>query len=114
MLKPVKSLSMTRIAIAATQSLDGPAANAPESHEPSSPWHEGERALHERIGLAERMERAGRHSIRAAMPDQHRAFFAQLPFLLVGSVDDAGWPWLSLLSGPPGFAASPDPGRLDI
>jgi len=42
------------------------------------------------------------------------AFFAQLPFLLVGSVDDSDWPWVSLLSGPPGFASGPDPSRLDI
>jgi uncharacterized protein len=89
-------------------------SNNPESQEPLSPWHEGERAMHERLGLAERMERAGRHSIRAFISDQHRAFFAQLPFLLVGSVDDSGWPWVSLLSGPPGFACSPDPSRLDI
>ena len=77
-----------------------------------SPWHEGERALHERIGLADKMERAGRHSLRDAMADQHRFFFAQL--LLVGSVDDQGWPWASLLAGLPGFASSPDPRRLDI
>jgi uncharacterized protein len=79
-----------------------------------SPWHEGERALHERIGLADKMERAGRHSLRDAMADQHRFFFAQLPFLLAGSVDDQGWPWASLLAGLPGFASSPDPRRLDI
>jgi predicted pyridoxine 5'-phosphate oxidase superfamily flavin-nucleotide-binding protein len=57
-----------------------------------SPWHEGERALHERIGLADKMERAGRHSLRDAMADQHRFFFAQLPFLLAGSVDDQAGP----------------------
>jgi uncharacterized protein len=79
-----------------------------------SPWHEGESALHERIGLGEKMERAGRVSLRDFMPVQHRLFFAQLPFLLVGSVDDHGWPWASLLAGLPGFAASPNPHRLDI
>ena len=79
-----------------------------------SPWHEGERALHERIGLGARMEQAGRISLRDAMPDQHRIFFAQLPFLLIGSVDDQGWPWASLLAGLPGFATSPNPRRLDI
>src|SRR5690349_7256204 len=80
----------------------------------SSPWHKGERALHERIGLADKLERAGRISLRDAMPDQHRVFFAQLPFILVGSVDDQGWPWASLLAGRPGFVSSPDPRRLDI
>jgi hypothetical protein len=48
------------------------------------------------------------------MPDQHRAFFAQLPFLLAGSVDELGRPWASLLCGPPGFAASPHPQILQV
>jgi len=79
-----------------------------------SPWHEGEKALHARIGLAEKLERAGRVSLRDMMPDQHRLFFAQLPFLVMGSVDEQGSPWASLLAGLPGFASSPDPRRLDI
>src|SRR5258708_13356692 len=79
-----------------------------------SPWHAGERAAQARVGVAERMERVGRHTIRDFMPDQHRDFFAQLPFLVVGSVDRDGLPWASLLSGPPGFARSPDPRRLVI
>jgi predicted pyridoxine 5'-phosphate oxidase superfamily flavin-nucleotide-binding protein len=79
-----------------------------------SPWHAGERALHARIGLAEKLERAGRVSLRDFMPDQHRLFFAQLPFLVMGSVDEGGSPWASLLAGLPGFASSPDPKRLDI
>lgn len=94
--------------------LDLETSNAQESHELPSPWHEGERAMHERLGVAERMERAGRRSIHAFTSDQHRAFFAQLPFLLVGSVDESDWPWVSLLSGPAGFATSPYPRRLDI
>ena len=85
-----------------------------EMNSTPSPWHEGERALHERIGLADKLERAGRISLRDAMPDQHRAFFAELPFVLMGSVDDQDWPWASLLAGRPGFASSPDPRRLDI
>jgi len=57
-----------------------------------SPWHAGERALQTRAGVGERMERVGRN-IRDFMPDQHRAFFAQLPFLVIGSVDGHGSPW---------------------
>jgi uncharacterized protein len=80
----------------------------------SSPWHEGERAAQARAGVRDRMELTGGRSIRPFMTEQHRAFFAQLPFVLVGSVDSAGLPSASLLSGPPGFATSPDPRRLDI
>src|SRR5258708_15010806 len=78
-----------------------------------SPWHAGERALQIRAGVGELMERVGRN-IRDFMPDQHRAFFARLPFLLVGSVDREGSPWASLLAGKPGFADSPDPRTLTI
>src|SRR5882762_4375095 len=44
----------------------------------------------------------------AVRPDQHRQFFSQLPFLIVGSVDDSGLPWASLLAGQSGFATTPD------
>jgi len=81
---------------------------------PDSPWHDGERAVHERLGIAERMDAAGRHAIRAFMPDQHRAFFAQLPFILLGSTDRQGQLWASLLAGSPGFVSSPEPQRLEI
>lgn len=79
-----------------------------------SPWHPGERAMQEQAGVAAQMEGVGQRVLRSFMPDQHREFFAQLPFLLVGSVDAAGSPWASVLHGAPGFAASPNPQRLDI
>jgi predicted pyridoxine 5'-phosphate oxidase superfamily flavin-nucleotide-binding protein len=81
---------------------------------PPAPWHEGERRMQAIVGTAQRMERVGSRAIRDFMPDQHRDFFAQLPFLVIGSVDRDGLPWASLLSGPPGFARSPDPRRLVI
>ena len=79
-----------------------------------SPFHEGEQEMQRRAGKREVMETFGRRVIRSFMPDQHRLFYAQLPFLAAGAVDSDGWPWASLLSGPPGFAASPDPQHLDI
>ncbi len=80
----------------------------------ASPWHEGERTLHARLGIAERMESAGRTVIRPFMPDQHRKFFEQLPFILAGSTDRHGQLWASMLTGAPGFIASPTPERLEI
>lgn len=77
-------------------------------------FHRGERALHERLGVAARMAGVGRIAIRDFMPDQHREFFAQLPFLVVGSVDGEGQPWASVLAGPPGFVSAPDPRLLEI
>jgi predicted pyridoxine 5'-phosphate oxidase superfamily flavin-nucleotide-binding protein len=52
--------------------------------------------------------------IRTFMPDQHREFFAELPFLIVGSLDAQHRPWASMLAAPPGFLRSPDPQTLAI
>lgn len=77
-----------------------------------SPWHAGEQQLQAHVGVAERMEAFGRKVIRTWMPDQHRAFYQQLPFMLYGAVDAQGRPWASVLEGAPGFAHSPDPEHL--
>ena len=77
-------------------------------------FHEGERAVQSRVGAAvrERMEQIGPRVIRDFMPDQHREFFEQLPFIVAGTVDDAGQPWASVLTRPPGFIHSPDAHHL--
>jgi predicted pyridoxine 5'-phosphate oxidase superfamily flavin-nucleotide-binding protein len=85
-----------------------PSAPAP------SPWHRGERAMQAATGMLERMDAVGRRVIRDHMPDQHRDFFGQLPFLVLGSVDAAGDAWASLIAGDPGFATSPDPRTLSV
>ncbi len=78
------------------------------------PWHAGELALQARVGALDKMRDIGGRFIRDYMPDQHRSFFAQLPFIVVGAVDQAGRPWATLRAGPPGFLAAPDPRRLDL
>lgn len=80
----------------------------------SSPFHRGEREIQERLGVRGRLEDMGRRVIRDHLPDQHREFYAQLPLLMVGSVDEAGRPWASVLFGRPGFVTSPDPKSLSI
>lgn len=77
-----------------------------------SPWHAGEKQLQARFNVAERMELVGQRVIRDHLPEQHRTFYGQLPFIVVGAVDDHGQPWATLLEGPPGFARSPDPRHL--
>ncbi|UVM38832.1 pyridoxamine 5'-phosphate oxidase family protein [Pseudomonas sp. B21-017] len=79
-----------------------------------SPWHAGEKQLQVHVGVAERMDALGRRVIRREMPDQHRTFYQQLPFMLYGAVDADGNPWASILEGAPGFAKSPEPGLLEI
>jgi ferredoxin-NADP reductase/predicted pyridoxine 5'-phosphate oxidase superfamily flavin-nucleotide-binding protein len=77
-----------------------------------SPWHAGEIEMQARIGVSERMELLGRRVIRDHMPDQHRSFYEQLPFMVYGAVDADGKPWASLLEGEPGFVHSPEPQLL--
>ncbi|MGK3124621.1 pyridoxamine 5'-phosphate oxidase family protein [Candidatus Pantoea formicae] len=77
-------------------------------------WHAGELALQQQAGVAERMAEVGQRVIRDYMPDQHRDFYAQLPFIVVGSVDKQGDAWATLLEGQPGFIFSPNATMLDI
>ena len=85
----------------------------PDSPTPS-PFHRGEREIQTRLGVREQIEDIGQRFIRDYMPDEHREFYAQHPFLLIGSVDNAGRPWASVLVGRPGFVHSPAPDRLQI
>ncbi|MDX1374226.1 MAG: pyridoxamine 5'-phosphate oxidase family protein [Burkholderiales bacterium] len=79
-----------------------------------SPFHPDEQALQARLGMRDRIEQVGRRLIRDSMPDQHRAFFAELPFVVIGALDDRDRPWASLLAGPPGFVRAPDPRSLIV
>jgi ferredoxin-NADP reductase/predicted pyridoxine 5'-phosphate oxidase superfamily flavin-nucleotide-binding protein len=81
---------------------------------PSSPFHAGEVAIQTQLGVAERMAQFGSRVVRDYLPDQHRQFYAQLPFLVAATVDAAGDPWVTLLEGLPGFASSPEPTQLDL
>ncbi len=65
-----------------------------------SPWHAGEKQLQGHLGVIEQMEAYGRRAIRSEMPDQHRQFYQQLPFMLYGAVDADGNPWASILERP--------------
>ncbi|WP_060483674.1 pyridoxamine 5'-phosphate oxidase family protein [Pseudomonas sp. NBRC 111123] len=80
----------------------------------SSPWHAGEKRLQEQVGVSQRMDVFGQKVIRDFMPDQHRMFYQQLPFIVAGAVDSGGRPWATLLEGPEGFISSPDPRHLLI
>lgn len=82
--------------------------------EKPSPWHRGEVEIQRSVGVEARMDEIGRRVIRDYLLDQHRAFFPQLPFLVVGGVDPAGAPWAMIVAGQPGFISSPDIHTLSI
>jgi uncharacterized protein len=79
-----------------------------------SPFHPGELAIQTRLGVQGRIDQQGRRIIREYLPDQHRQFFAQLPYVIVGTVDAFGYPWASILVGKPGFLSSPDEHTLQV
>lgn len=79
-----------------------------------SPFHPGERAIQARLGHRERIEMMGRRMLRDFLPEQHRAFYAQLTYFLVGTVDADGHLWASILVGEPGFISTPDDRTLSI
>ncbi|WP_118135501.1 pyridoxamine 5'-phosphate oxidase family protein [Oceanicella sp. SM1341] len=77
----------------------------------TSPFHPGERAAQARAGVSDLADRAAGF-VRDHMPEQHRAFFAGLPFLVVAAAGGDGRPWVTLLEGRDGFVSSPDPRSL--
>ncbi len=79
-----------------------------------APFHAGEMAVQARAGVREKAEIGARRGIRRYMPEQHRQFFEQLPFIVLGGVDAHGQPWATLRIGEPGFVSSPDPKTLRI
>ncbi|RFB96797.1 flavin-nucleotide-binding protein [Rhizobium leguminosarum bv. trifolii] len=84
------------------------------SQDATSPWHQGELAMQRSVGVVERMDGPGRNFVRKAMPEQHRAFFPMLPFIVLGAVDAKGDVWATLRAARPGFLSSPDPEILDV
>lgn len=73
----------------------------------------GEITVQERAGLRERAEHVGR-SIGAEVPAVAARFLAERRFLAVGAVDSAGDMRATVLAGPPGFLAVPDPATVTM
>lgn len=77
-----------------------------------APFHAGEIAVQERVGVQDRAERSGRHSIRDHLIEQHRDFYPLLPMAFAGFIGVDGKPWASLLTGAPGFCCAIDAKHL--
>ncbi|MTV41314.1 2Fe-2S iron-sulfur cluster-binding protein [Duganella radicis] len=78
-----------------------------------TPFHAGELAIQERVGVRDHMAGAAAF-IRDFMPEQHRQFYASLPFFFLGALDAAGQPWATMLAAGPGFVSTPDEHTLHI
>ncbi|MHC1551558.1 2Fe-2S iron-sulfur cluster-binding protein [Phyllobacterium sp. K27] len=79
-----------------------------------SPWHQGEKELQNVVGVLEKMDDIGRRFVRTRLIEQHRNFYPQLPFVVVGTVDDNGDPWATFLAGRLGFMRAIDEHTLNI
>ncbi|WP_118184769.1 pyridoxamine 5'-phosphate oxidase family protein [Paraburkholderia phosphatilytica] len=79
-----------------------------------SPWHAGELAMQRAAGVVEQMDAVGRRNLRDHLIEQHRKFYPQLPFVVLGAVDAAGDVWATVRANGPGFLHAPDAYRLHV
>jgi predicted pyridoxine 5'-phosphate oxidase superfamily flavin-nucleotide-binding protein len=85
---------------------------APQT-EASAVFHEGELAVQERAGSRGMAAKVG-HGIRTAVPPVVADFLLTQRIAFVGTLDAAGRPWASVLTGPAGFASALDEHTLRI
>jgi uncharacterized protein len=69
------------------------------SNWPVIPFHVGEQAVQKRLGVHESVMTYGPRVIRPFMPDQHREFYSNQPFLVVAARDSRDKMWSTLLFG---------------
>jgi hypothetical protein len=89
----------------------------PKLHVPDngpSPWHAGEIRMQQTLGVDAHMDKVGRKVLRNHLIEQHRLFYPQLPFVVLGTVDPDGNPWATLRAGKPGFLFATDPHHLSV
>lgn len=70
--------------------------------------------MQQSAGVVEKMDAVGRKMVRDHLIEQHRLFYPQLPFVVLGAVDAGGDAWATVRAGSPGFLGSPDPKCLDV
>ena len=80
---------------------------------PMAKFHEGERAVQQRAGVADMAARVGQ-SIHPAIPPRAGAFVSEQPFVVLASRSAAGRAWASVMVGEPGFVRAPDERTLEI
>ncbi|KAF9368805.1 hypothetical protein CPC16_005010, partial [Podila verticillata] len=76
-------------------------------------WHRGERLFQDMVQVREAMQGASA-IFRPFLTDQHKDFVAELNYIFVGSLDEQGRPWVSMVTGLKGFMSSPDIKTLEI
>jgi predicted pyridoxine 5'-phosphate oxidase superfamily flavin-nucleotide-binding protein len=77
-------------------------------------FHTGEVAAQAQLGIHDKMQAIGASYIRPYFLEQHLDFYNQLPFIVVAACDENGLPWVTILTGEPGFISSTDDQHLQI
>ncbi|MBU2964561.1 2Fe-2S iron-sulfur cluster-binding protein [Amphritea sp. 2_MG-2023] len=80
----------------------------------TSQFHAAEIKVQERLGVAGLVAQTSEGFIRQTMLAQHRQFFHELPFIVLGLVDQQGYSWAVPLFGKPGFISSPNETTLAL
>lgn len=70
-------------------------------------FHDGELRVQTRAGVHDRASRTGRMTANV-IPANAMTFVAQQSMAVLGSVDEHGQPWCSVIFGEPGFVHAPD------
>ena len=79
----------------------------------SHAFHEGERAVQERAGVASIASRVA-GSIHAEVPPPARSFLLEQPFAVLASRTPDGRVWASLVHGAPGFLSAPSDWVIEV
>jgi predicted pyridoxine 5'-phosphate oxidase superfamily flavin-nucleotide-binding protein len=79
----------------------------------SSPFHPGERAVQQRVGVADSSADVG-DIIAPSISTAVRRSLASQRLAVAASLDPSGQPWASLLTGPPGFLQAADDRLLHV
>lgn len=79
-----------------------------------SQFHSAEIYIQERLGIAEQVAKYSQGFIREVMPEKHRSFYSELPFVILGLTDHKGYPWPIPMFGQVGFVQSPNETTLDF
>lgn len=85
-----------------------------QNDNPYSHFHSAEIAIQQRLGISKSVDEKTKQLIRDEMPQQHRDFFSQLPFIMIATTDDTGQPWAIPITGAVPFISTPNSRTLTI
>ena len=74
-------------------------------------WHKGEKLVQKQLNGE---ELPYDNPTQSTMPMQHQIFFSNLEYFFIGSLDEQGRPWASVITGKSGFIQATDRNHLEV